>query len=105
MTPKPAAVVQGLAHRDTVQPGLQRTALAKPAYSAKRVQENFLRNISRVSRIRKYAVNQIVDIAVIVGDEPVKGGLRSSLELVNELRFVPSPRQYLCQIGHALTLS
>jgi hypothetical protein len=76
-------MVQRLPHRDAIQPSLQRAALPEAADSAKRSQENLLRDVSGVSRVGKDAINQVVHPGVIVGDQPVECRVRARLKLGN----------------------
>src|SRR5204863_4027206 len=39
---------------------------------------------------------------MVVGDEPVEGGLRAGLELVDQFGFVTAPREGAGPIGHAV---
>ena len=74
---EPALVVQGFADGDAIEPGLERTALAETANATKRLQEDFLGAIGGVCDIAEHAQDQVVDRAVIVGDQPVEGGFRN----------------------------
>src|SRR5271170_7404439 len=70
---------------DAIQPRLQRTALPESANPAKGAQENLLRHVGGVGRIRKNAVNQVVHPGVIIGDQPVERRVRARLQLGHQL--------------------
>src|SRR3981189_3307706 len=99
MALEPAAVIQGFANGDAIEPGLQRTSLAKTANSLEGFQENFLRRVGGVRRISQHPEDQVVDGSVVVIDEPVEGGLRAGLQLGDKLRFVITPRECAAPIG------
>ena len=101
MTPAPTAMIERLSHRYSVEPGFQRAALPESANPLEGVKENFLRDVGSIGRVRKDAVGEVVHSRVVVGDQPVEGGVRPGLQLGYELGFVASPRQGLCEVGHA----
>jgi len=72
-------VIQGFADGDAIQPGFQRTALAKTSDSAKRFEKNFLRSVGSVRSVSQHAQDQVVDRTVVVGDQPIEGGFGTGL--------------------------
>ena len=89
---EPALVIQRFANGDAIQPGLQRTPLAKTANPAKCLEEDFLSAVGRIGHIAKHAQNKIVDGTVIVRNKPVERGLGTRLQLRYEPGFVTAPR-------------
>ena len=64
----------------------------EPANSSKRVEEHFSGYVGCIGPVRQNPVNQIVNIAVIVSDEPVKAGLSEPACCpTDELGFVSVP--------------
>src|ERR1700722_186090 len=102
MAPAPAAMIQGLTHGDAIEPRFQRTAAAEIANPAKRAEKNFLGNVSGVGAIGQNSVNEVVHTGVVVGDEPIERGLRTSLQFGDQFGLITSPRQRLCEVGHAV---
>src|ERR1700687_5734878 len=97
---EPALVVQGFAKGDAVEPGFQGASLAKTSDSAKRFQENFLRSLRGVRGVSEHTQDQVVRRAVVVGDQPVKGGFGTGLQLGHQLRFIAAPREGAGPGGH-----
>src|SRR5208282_4197917 len=104
MTPAPAPVVQRLAHRNAIEPGLERAAAPESANPAKCAQEYFLSHVGGIRRIGEYSVDEVIYAAVVVGDEPFECGVGTRLEFGYELGFVSAPRQTLREIRHFLRL-
>ena len=102
MALEPAAMIQGLADGDAVEPGLQRTALAETANSFEGFQENFLRGVGGIRGVSQHAENQIVDRTVVMVDEPVERRLRAGLQLGDKFGLIPAPRESAGPIGHGL---
>src|ERR1700751_1224500 len=102
MTFEPAAMIQGLANGNAIQPRLQRTALTKVTDSFERFQEHFLSGVGSVGRIPQHAEDQVVDRGMVVGYQPVEGRFRAGLQLGDEVGFILAPREGTCPIGHGL---
>ena len=100
MTVEPALLIERFANGDPVEPRLQRAAPAESANSAKGFQKNFLRGVGGVRHIAQHPENEVIDRAVVVGDEPVEGRLRTGLKLGHQFGLVPAPGKDACPIGH-----
>src|ERR1700688_4733549 len=90
---EPAAVVEGFANGDTIEPSLQRTTLPKPANAAEGFQEDFLGSVGGVGNISEHAENKVVNGAMVVRDQPVEGRFRAGLQLDDEFTFIAAPRE------------
>src|SRR5207245_3832837 len=93
-------VIQSFANGDAIEPRLQRASAAEIPYAAESLQENFLRAVGGVGSVAEHAEDQVIDRSVIMGDEPVEGRLRASLQLVDEFGFVAAPSKGASRIGH-----
>jgi len=100
MALEPAPMIQGFANGDAIEPGLQRTALAKAVNSLEGFQENFLSGVGGVGGVSEHPKGEVIHGSVVVIDEPVEGGLRAGLQLVDKLGFVSAPREGTGPIGH-----
>src|ERR1700747_863901 len=72
MTLEPAAVIQGFTNSDAIQPGLQRTTLAKAANAFEGLKKNFLRAVGSIAWIRQHAQDQVVHRGMVMRDEDVE---------------------------------
>ena len=91
MALEPALMIQRFANSDAVKPSFQRAALAEIANASEGLQENFLRAVGGIGGVAKHAEDEVIDRRVIVRDEPVEGGLRASLQLLDEFGFIAAP--------------
>src|SRR5438445_1035394 len=91
MTPETAPVIQTLAHRDAIQPGLQGTAVTKRANAPECLQKHLLRHVGSIVRIAQYPGYDRVDRGVIVGHEPVESRFGAAAQLRHDLGFVLRP--------------
>jgi len=102
VTPEPAAVIEGFANSDAVEPSLQLTALTKQANALEGLEKNFLRAVGGVSGIAQHAQDQVENRSVVVSNQPVECGFRAGLQLGDQFRFVTAPREGASPIGHAV---
>src|SRR5260370_36977390 len=92
MTLESTAVIQGFTNSDAVQPGLQRTALAKTANAFEGLEKNFPRAVSCIAGIGQHAQNQIEDRSMVVGNENAESGVQAGRQPRQELGFRTAPR-------------
>src|ERR1700735_3631849 len=103
MPPAPSPVIQRLANRNSVEPGLQRTAATESTDTTKRAQKNFLGYVGCVGCIRKNSINEVINRGVVIGDEPFESRVRAGLELSDQLRFIAAPRYTGRHIRHCVS--
>ncbi len=75
--PPPALPVGRLIDDDAVDPGAQRRLPAETRQRPEHAQEHFLRQVERFLRIAEQVQRQLVDHALVVGDQPRARGLVS----------------------------
>src|SRR6516164_6693756 len=105
MTLEPAAVIEGFAYGDAIEPGLQRAAPPKLANTLKGLEKNLLRAVRGVRGIAEHAQDEVKHRGVVVGDQPVECGFRAGLQLGDQFGFVAAPREGAGPIGHAVPFS
>ena len=69
------------------------------------MEKNFLGYVGGVGAVGEDAVSQIEHTCVVISDEPIECRIGPRLKLGYQLGFIASPRQNLCQVGHALRRS
>jgi len=99
MALEPATVIKRLPNRDPIEPGFERTSLAKTFYAFEGFEKDFLGAVCRIRRIKPtMPENEVEDRGVIVGDQAIERRFRAGLQLGNQCGFVTAHDRALVPI-------